>query len=84
MKHVHPYLKQFKNDWACCELVLGALQNRRKTEHAKIKALMTNKKADRPHSKRAGFEARPKGNAKESESEAAHTEGSPDQEENYE
>lgn len=60
MKRVHPHLKQFKNDWACRELVLGALQNRRKTEHAKIKGLMTNKKTSREPSKRKGFKPRTK------------------------
>ncbi|KAG8938570.1 hypothetical protein FRC04_008246 [Tulasnella sp. 424] len=60
MKRVHPHLKQFKNDWACRELVLGALQNRRKTEHAKIKGLMTNKKTSHEPSKRKGFKPRTK------------------------
>ncbi|KIO28558.1 hypothetical protein M407DRAFT_22296 [Tulasnella calospora MUT 4182] len=78
MKNEHPHLKQFKNDWACRELTLGALQNRRKTEHSKIKGLMTAKKTDRPQSKRKGFKPRPRATMAELEQAA----GSGDEAEN--
>ncbi|KIO24256.1 hypothetical protein M407DRAFT_213183 [Tulasnella calospora MUT 4182] len=63
MKHVHPYLKRFKGDWACRELVISALQNRRKVEHARIKALMVRSPSKPPKSKRAGFKPRSKPSA---------------------
>ncbi|KAG9030894.1 hypothetical protein FS837_003159 [Tulasnella sp. UAMH 9824] len=59
MKHVQPYLKKFKGDWACRELVISALQNRRKVEHARIKSLMV-RTPSRPKSKRVGFKPRSK------------------------
>ncbi|KAG8900428.1 hypothetical protein FRC00_012971 [Tulasnella sp. 408] len=59
MKHVQPYLKKFKADWACRELVISALQNKRKVEHARIKSLMV-RSPSKPKSKRAGFKPRSK------------------------
>lgn len=61
MKRAHPYLKAFSHDWACRELVIGFLQNRRKAENARVKALVVGpgKKKLVP-SKRTGFKPRSK------------------------
>ncbi|KAG9020505.1 hypothetical protein FS837_008148 [Tulasnella sp. UAMH 9824] len=40
MKRVQPYLKKFKGDWACRDLVISTLQNQQKVKHARIKSLM--------------------------------------------
>ncbi|KAG8991599.1 hypothetical protein FRB90_001284 [Tulasnella sp. 427] len=64
VKRSHPYLKRFKNDWACRELVLAALQNRRKTEAAKINRLTAKSPSKKPaKSKRNGFKPRSKSTA---------------------
>ncbi|KAG9018792.1 hypothetical protein FRB90_009640 [Tulasnella sp. 427] len=61
VKRVHPYLKRFKSDWACRELVLAALQNRRKTESAKLnRAAKSPTKKPPAKSKRTGFKPRSK------------------------
>lgn len=57
MKLKFPHLKRFKHDWACHELVIGALQNRQKAESAKVRSLVAkspSKKKVNP-SKRKGF-----------------------------
>lgn len=81
MKRAHPHLKQFRNDWACRELVLGCLQNRRKSEHAKIKGLMTNKATDRQPSKRKGFKPRPRSKTTDPEPESGSDQNSENGEE---
>ena len=58
MRTTYPYLKRFKSNWACRELVIGVPQNRRKSENAKSKGVGT-KKAERT-SKRTGFKPRSK------------------------
>lgn len=58
MKLKHSYLKQFKHDWACQELVIGVLQNRRKAENAKERNQAAPKGQSKPKSKRKGFKAR--------------------------
>ncbi|KIO18458.1 hypothetical protein M407DRAFT_225582 [Tulasnella calospora MUT 4182] len=60
MKHVQPYLRRFKGDWACRELVISTLQNRQKVEHARIKALMVRSPSKPSKSKRTGFKPRSK------------------------
>lgn len=55
MKKRYPYLKRFQHNWACRELVLNALQNKRKVEQARVKALVAKNpnKAKRSGSKAA-------------------------------
>ncbi|KAG8921033.1 hypothetical protein FRC01_000473 [Tulasnella sp. 417] len=59
MKNKHPYLSRFKHNWACRELVIGALQNRRKAESAKVRSRVgkTSTKV-KPAAKRKGFKPR--------------------------
>ncbi|KAG8909106.1 hypothetical protein FRC01_007130, partial [Tulasnella sp. 417] len=60
MRLKHSYLAQFKNDWACRELVMNALQNRRKSESARLRSLVGPKPANPiKTSKRKGFNPRP-------------------------
>lgn len=40
LKKLHPYLERFQGDWPAKEMVISALQNRRKTMNAKAKAKM--------------------------------------------
>ncbi|KAG8909169.1 hypothetical protein FRC01_007097, partial [Tulasnella sp. 417] len=68
MRLKHSYLTQFKNDWACRELVMNALQNRRKSESARLRSLAGPKPANPiKTSKRKGFNPRPKAAPKQQE-----------------
>ncbi|KAG9048871.1 hypothetical protein FS837_011780 [Tulasnella sp. UAMH 9824] len=61
MRQRHDHLTQFKNDWACRELVINALQNRRKTESAKLRSVFAQKSPNSAQtSKRRGFNPRSK------------------------
>lgn len=77
MKLRHDHLKRFKNDWACRELVINALQNRRKAESAKQRSVFAPKSPDSAQtSKRKGFNPRSKVALTQSEGPESTADGS--------